>query len=168
MEKNIFVAEGARLVGDVKLGNNTSIWFNAVLRGDLSSITIGENSNIQDNCTLHSDRPYPIIIGDYVSVGHNAVVHGCVIEDNCLIGINATILNNATIGENSIIGANALVTENTIIPPNSLVVGTPGKVIRELTINEINTLKSNAMEYVELSKTYSDNKIKIIKKEESL
>ncbi len=150
MNNDIFIAEGAKIIGNVNIENGSSIWFNSVIRGDMNSIKIGKFSNIQDNVTLHDDTNYPIIIGDYVTVGHNAVVHGCIIKNNSLIGINSTILNGSIIGENSIIGANALVTENSIIPPNSLVLGVPAKVIRELTTEEINFLKSNAIEYEKL------------------
>lgn len=150
MNKDIFIANGVQVVGDVSIGQGSSIWFNAVLRGDMSYIKVGEHSNIQDNATLHVDTDFPTIVGDYVTIGHNAVVHGCFVEDNCLIGIGSTILNGAVIGKNSIIGANALITENTKIPANSLAVGVPAKVIRTLTDEEVEYIKYNAERYEDM------------------
>ncbi len=149
---NIFVAEGAKVIGDVTLNSGSNIWFNAVLRGDDDSITIGNNTNIQDNCTVHCSKGTPTVIGNYVTVGHNAVVHGCTVEDNCLIGMGATILDGAVIGEGSIVGANALVTGNTIIPPNSLVLGSPAKVVKEIQVCEDNI--HHAKCYCDLAKDY--------------
>lgn len=149
-----YIAQGAHLIGKVTIGTNSSIWFNSVLRGDDNEIKIGENTNIQDLVTIHTEIDYPTIIGNYVTIGHNAVIHGCTVSDNCLIGIHATILNNVTIGKNCIIGANSLVTANTIIPNNSLVLGSPGKVIRQLREEEIAGIKENALHYIGLAKNY--------------
>lgn len=152
--KTNYIAGGVHLIGNVTLGLNSSVWFNSVLRGDENKITIGENSNIQDLVTIHTDPGSPTTIGDYVTVGHNAVIHGCTISDNCIIGMHATILNDAKIGKNCIIGANALVTENKVIPDNSLVLGSPGKVIRQLSNEEITKVRENALHYVKLAKSY--------------
>ena len=127
-----FVASGAKVIGNVELGENVGIWFNAVVRADKSKIHIGNNSNIQDNCTVHVEKDLNVYIGDGVTVGHNAIVHGCTVGDNTLIGMGAIIMNRAIIGKNCIIGAGAIVTENAVIPDNSLVIGAPGKVKREL------------------------------------
>ena len=132
-----WVAPNANVIGDVTLEKNTSIWFNATLRGDIENIYVGEGSNVQDGSVLHTDPGYPLKIGKNVTVGHLAMLHGCTIEDNSLIGIGAVILNNAKIGKNCVIGAKSLITENKEIPDNSLVVGSPGRVIRKLTEDEI-------------------------------
>ncbi|MFV0439817.1 MAG: gamma carbonic anhydrase family protein [Lachnospirales bacterium] len=148
----VFIAETAAIIGDVVLEKNASIWYSAVLRGDESRIFIGENSNIQDNCSLHGTNEYNVCIGKNVTVGHNAIVHGCTIHDNCLIGMGATVLDGAVIGEGSIVGANALVTGKTVIPPNSLVIGSPAKVVKEIDVVESNM--EHIKHYVALSKKY--------------
>ena len=128
-----YVDISAQVLGQVELGENSSVWMNAVLRGDVHSIRLGANSNVQDCAVLHGMRYlYPVHVGEYVTIGHNATVHGCVVEDCCLIGMGATIMNNARIGEGSIIAAGALIPEGTVIPPRSLVTGVPGKIRREL------------------------------------
>ena len=137
------------------LKNNSSIWFNTVLRGDIENITVGEGSNVQDGSVLHTDPGYPLKIGSGVTIGHLVMLHGCQIGDDCLIGIGSIILNGAKIGKNSIIGANALVTENKNIPENSLVIGSPGKVVRQVTAEEISAIKENAIHYQENWKKYS-------------
>jgi|TARA_B110000881_G_scaffold62769_1_gene54348 carbonic anhydrase/acetyltransferase-like protein (isoleucine patch superfamily) len=152
---NNWVAPNAVVVGDVTLEKNTSIWFNSTLRGDVENIYIGEGSNIQDGCVLHTDPGYPLKVGKNVTVGHLVMLHGCSVGDNSLIGIGAVILNNAKIGNNCIIGANALITENKIIPDNSLVVGSPGIVIRKVTNKEINLIKENGIRYQNNWKKYS-------------
>mgnify|MGYP006163709393 FL=1 len=152
---NNWVAPNAVVVGDVTLEKNTSIWFNSTLRGDVENIYIGEGSNIQDGCVLHTDPGYPLKVGKNVTVGHLVMLHGCSVGDNSLIGIGAVILNNAKIGKNCIIGANALITENKIIPDNSLVVGSPGIVIRKVTNKEINLIKENGIRYQNNWKKYS-------------
>ena len=133
---------------------NTSIWFNAVLRGDLENIHIGEGSNIQDGSVLHTDPGYPLKVGKNVTVGHLVMLHGCTIGDNSLIGIGTVILNNTKIGKNCIIGAKALITENKEIPDNSLVVGAPGRVVRKLTDEEIGKITENAKHYQDNWKRY--------------
>jgi len=149
-----WVAPNAIIIGKVKLEKNSSIWFNAVLRGDIEKIVIGENSNIQDGSVLHTDPGCPLTVGKGVTVGHMVMLHGCEISDDALIGIGSTILNKAKIGKNCIIGANTLVTENKVIPDNSLVLGSPGKVIRKVTDDEIKVICENAKHYVENSKRY--------------
>ena len=160
-EKNVpevhpeaWVAANATLIGKIKLEKNSSIWFNAVLRGDIELISIGENSNIQDGSVLHTDPGYKLKVGKGVTVGHMVMLHGCQISDDTLIGIGSIILNNAKIGKNCIIGANSLITENKVIPNNSLVVGSPGKVLRKVTDEEIKAIHENAKHYVEGSKKY--------------
>jgi carbonic anhydrase/acetyltransferase-like protein (isoleucine patch superfamily) len=150
-----WVAPNAVVIGDVTLDKNTSIWFNTTLRGDVENIHIGEGSNVQDGSVLHTDPGYPLNIGKNVTVGHIVMLHGCAIGDNSLIGIGAVILNNAKIGKNCIIGAKALVTENKEIPDNSLVLGAPGKVIRQVTEEELKAIKENAIHYQENWKKYS-------------
>ncbi|HUE76230.1 MAG TPA: gamma carbonic anhydrase family protein [Chloroflexota bacterium] len=150
----VFIAHGAVLIGRVTVRESASIWFNVVMRADRDVITIGRFTNIQDNCTVHLDPGKPAIVGDYVTVGHGAIVHGCVIEDNCLIGMNATVLSGATIGRNSIVGANALVPENAVIPPGSLVLGVPGKVVRTLKPEDHDRIRLSAINYHELSRKY--------------
>jgi len=150
-----WVAPTATIIGDVTLEKNTSIWFNATLRGDVENIHIGEGSNIQDGSVLHTDPGYPLKIGKDVTIGHLVMLHGCIIGDNSLIGIGAVILNNTKIGKNCIIGANALVTENKEIPDNSLLVGSPGKVIRQVTEEEVKLITKNAIHYQENWKKYS-------------
>ena len=149
-----WVATNATIIGDVTLEKNTSIWFNAVLRGDIELITIGEGSNIQDGSVLHTDPGYPLNIGKGVTVGHMVMLHGCQILDDTLIGIGSIILNNAKIGKNCIVGANTLITENKIIPDNSLVVGSPGRVLRKVTEDEIKSILENGKHYVDGSKKY--------------
>ena len=142
-----WVAPNATIIGDVTLENNSSVWFNAVIRGDNENIHIGEGSNVQDGSVLHTDPGCPLRIGKDVTIGHIVMLHGCTIGDNCLIGIGAVILNNAKIGKNCIIGAKALITENKEIPDNSLVVGAPGRVVRKLTDEEIGKITENAKHY---------------------
>ena len=136
---------------------NTSIWFNATLRGDIENIYIGEGSNVQDSSVLHTDPGYPLKIGKNVTVGHLVMLHGCSIDDNSLIGIGAVILNNAKIGKNCLIGAKALITENKKIPDNSLVMGAPGKIIRQVKPEEAEAIKQNAIRYQNNWKKYSES-----------
>ena len=154
--EDFFIAPSATVIGDVQLAKDASIWFNATLRGDVEPITIGEGSNIQDGSVIHTDPGCPATIGKNVTVGHLVMLHGCIIEDDCLIGIGSTILNKAKIGKNSIIGANALITENKVIPERSLVIGSPGKVIRQVTDEEIKHIKENAEHYVKNYKKYKN------------
>ena len=153
-EGEYFVAESAVLIGAVLLRANASVWFNAVVRGDNELITIGENSNVQDGSVLHTDPGYPLVIGSYVTIGHKVMLHGCSIGDNSLIGINAVVLNGAKIGRNCLIGANALITEGKEIPDGSMVLGSPGKVVRELTQQQIDALRMSALHYVENGRRY--------------
>jgi carbonic anhydrase/acetyltransferase-like protein (isoleucine patch superfamily) len=151
-----FIADNASVIGTVILENNVSVWFNAVLRGDNEPIHIGANSNIQDGAVLHTDPGAPLKIAENVTVGHQATVHGCTIGTGSLIGIKAVILNHSIIGRNCLIGANTLITEGKVIPDNSLVIGTPGKVVRTLTETEIAALHANTAHYVELMGRYAD------------
>lgn len=141
------VAENAVLVGDVTVDANASIWYSAVLRGDSGAIRVGAGSSIQDNVTCHCEPDQPLVVGKSVTVGHNAVLHGCTIEDRCLIGMGAVLLNGCVIGTGSIVAAGALVTQNTVIPPGSLVVGTPGRVVRTLRPEEDAALDADAADY---------------------
>ena len=154
LDPNSWVASNSVIIGKVELKKDSNIWFNVTLRGDVEPITVGEGSNVQDGSVVHSDPGCPVIIGKNVTIGHLVMLHGCVIEDDCLIGIGSTILNKAKIGKNSIIGANALVTENKVIPERSLVLGSPGKIVRQVTDKEIEEIKENARHYVENYKKY--------------
>lgn len=145
---DVYIALGAVVVGDVILGNRSSVWYNAVLRGDINRIEVGVDSNIQDNAVLHLADDYPCIVGNRVTIGHGAIVHACTVEDECLIGMGARILDGAVIGRNSIVGANALVPQGTVIPPRSLVLGSPAKVVRPLTEEEVAKLPAMAEKYV--------------------
>lgn len=154
--ENVFIAPSATVIGNVKLHDNVSIWFGAVIRGDSDSISIGSQTNIQDNAVIHCDPGKPAIIGKSCIIGHGAIVHGAQLSDHVLIGMNATILNDAKIGVFSIIGANSLVTSGMEIPPNSLVLGSPAKVIRKITNIEEEKIKKNALVYVEKAKEYKN------------
>ncbi len=147
--RQVYVARGAVVVGDVTLGDHSSVWYNAVLRGDINRIVVGESTNIQDNAVVHLAEELPCLLGNFVTIGHSAIVHACVIEDESLIGMGATVLDGAVIGAQSIVGANALVTQGVRIPPGSLVLGAPAKVVRALTGDERAGLKTWAAKYVE-------------------
>ena len=150
-----YVDPSAQVIGDVVLGERSSIWMNAVVRGDVNSIRIGANSNVQDCAVLHGMRyVYPVHIGQWVTIGHNATVHGCVVEDAVLIGMGTTILNNARIGEGSIIAAGAVLPEHTVIPPNSLVAGVPGKVRRTLGDADRELILTYARNYLDYTAIY--------------
>lgn len=151
-----YIAPSATVIGSVIIGDNVSIWFNAVLRGDNDVIDIGDETNIQDGAVVHVDPGKPVKIGRGVTVGHKAVIHGCTIGDNTLIGINAVILNNAQIGNNCIIGANALIPEGKVIPDGSLVVGAPGRVVRQLGEEQIAQLRKSSAGYVENGRRYRE------------
>ncbi|MDU8417690.1 Hexapeptide repeat-containing transferase [Pseudomonas syringae pv. aptata] len=150
-----WVAPNATLIGNVRLEAGASVWFNAVLRGDNELIHIGENSNVQDGTVMHTDMGSPLSIGKGVTIGHNAMLHGCSVGDYSLIGINAVILNGAKIGKYCIIGANSLIGENKVIPDGSLVMGTPGKVVRELTDVQKQMLEASAAHYVHNAQRYA-------------
>lgn len=144
-----YIASTAVVLGDVTLGAHASVWYNAVLRGDINRIVVGDFSNVQDNAVVHLADEFPCVIGRYVTVGHSAIVHACTVEDECLIGMGATILDGAVIGAQSIVGANALVTQDAIIPPGSMVLGSPAKVVRSLTQAQREGLKLWAQKYVD-------------------
>ena len=152
IDTSTFIAEGAIVLGNVTLEKDTSVWYNATVRGDRGSITIGEGSNVQDNVVLHVDKDYDVHIGDFVTIGHGAIVHGATVCDNTVIGMGAIVLNGARIGRNCIIGAGTLITQNKVIPDNSLVIGNPGKVVRQLTEEEIKANLDNAKIYIEEAK----------------
>ncbi len=151
----------ASVIGTVILEDNVSVWFNAVIRGDNEPIHIGTNSNIQDGAVLHTDPGAPLTIGSNVTVSHLVMLHGCTIGDGSLIGIHSVILNHAVIGRNCLIGANTLITEGKVIPDNSLVVGSPGKVLRTLSEEEITAIHANAARYVENLKRYLSSLVSI-------
>jgi carbonic anhydrase/acetyltransferase-like protein (isoleucine patch superfamily) len=153
IHKSSFIDPSAVIIGDVSIGKNCGVFPHAVIRGDENNITIGDGSNIQDCCVIHVNDKYRVNIGRNVSVGHSAMIHGATIEDDCLIGIHATILNNVIVGSGSIIGANALITEGTDIPKNSLVIGIPGKIIKQ-DKNFIETIRKNAQIYQQLSQNH--------------
>ena len=155
IDKSVFIADGAKVIGDVEIGANSSVWFNAVIRADSDKVKIGENSNVQDNAVIHTSEGFGVQIGDNVTVGHGAIVHGCTVENNVMIGMGAIVLNGAVIGENSIIGAGTLVTQGKIIPAGSLAFGNPVKVVRELTDDEIKSITDNANSYVNEAKEYN-------------
>ena len=154
--KENWVAPSADLIGSVILSVNVSIWWQAVLRADNEPITIGARSNIQDGCVLHTDPGYPLAIGKNVSVGHMCMLHGCEIDDSSLIGIGSIVLNGAHIGRNCLIGANTLITEGKKIPDNSLVMGSPGKIIREISEEQTELIEKNAESYVKRWRRYRD------------
>ncbi len=162
IEKDVFIAPSADVIGDVQIGENSSVWFGAVIRGDVNSIHIGKNTSIQDLSMVHvthytkEDKSdgYPTYIGDNVTVGHKVMLHGCVIGNACLIGMSATILDGAIIGQESLVGAGSLVTQNKIFPPRSLIMGSPAKVIRELSNEEVASLYLSAQNYVKFKNSY--------------
>ncbi|MFW2177185.1 MULTISPECIES: gamma carbonic anhydrase family protein [unclassified Moraxella] len=149
-----WVADSAEVIGDVVLGDNVSVWFGAVIRADNAPVSLGDDTNIQENSVIHTDVGIPVTIGKGVTVGHLAMLHGCTIGDNSLIGIGAVVLNNAVIGKNCIVGANALVTENMQIPDNSLVIGSPAKVVKTLSEQQIEMLKLSAKSYVAKAQSF--------------
>lgn len=150
-EKATFIAPDAAVLGSVTLAEGTSVWYGAVIRGDLDTITIGKSSNVQDNCTLHGDRGYPITLGEGVSIGHNAVVHGATVGDNTVIGMGSVLLNGCVIGKNSIVGAGAVVSGGARFPDGSLIVGIPAKAISELHPVQIEHNRENAETYCRLA-----------------
>src|SRR6201985_3732918 len=153
--ESCYIDVSAQVIGDVEMGEHSSVWMNAVVRGDVNAIRIGSNSNVQDCAVLHGMRyVYPVIVGDWVTIGHNATVHGCVVEDACLIGMNAAILNNARIGEGSIIAAGAVVPENTVVAANTLWAGVPAKERRRLDPGERDAILKYARNYLDYTATY--------------
>ncbi|MCI9887223.1 gamma carbonic anhydrase family protein [Micrococcales bacterium 31B] len=151
IDDTAWVAPTATVIGRATVGPETGIFYGAVIRADTEDISVGRGSNLQDNAVIHADPGFPARVGDDVSVGHSAVLHGCTIGDGALIGMNATVLNGAVIGEGSLIAANALILEGTVVPPRSLVAGVPGKVRRELTADEVEGCRQNAVRYVALT-----------------
>ena len=153
--ERVYVAEGAQIVGDVEIGDDSSVWYNCVVRGDVDIVRIGRYTNIQDGSIGHVRRnECPLILGDYVTVGHGVMLHGCTVESHCLIGMRAILLNHVRVGEYSIVGAGALLTEGTVVPPRSLVLGMPAKVRRDLTDAEIASIDQYARRYCEYKETY--------------
>jgi carbonic anhydrase/acetyltransferase-like protein (isoleucine patch superfamily) len=150
-----WIAPNATVIGDVRLGANVSIWWNAVLRGDNDPIAIGDHSNIQDGSVLHTDEGVPMNIGKNVTIGHLVMLHGCTVGDNSLIGIGSVVLNRAVIGKNSIVGANTLIPEGKVFPDGVLIVGSPGKVVRELSPEQIAALQHSAEHYVANAQRYA-------------
>ena len=154
LHPSAFVVPNATVIGDVTIGEESSVWYGAVLRGDINRIVIGPRSNIQDCAVVHLSDDYPAIVGELVTVGHSAIIHACKIDDESLIGMGAIILDGAEIGARSIIGANTLVTVGTKIPPGSLVLGSPGKIVRPLALDEQAKIKTWALKYVETAKLF--------------
>ncbi len=146
LHENVYVAEGARVVGDVTMGEYSSVWYNCVVRADVNKVVMGRYVNIQDGSVVHEADDHPTIIGDFVTVGHSATVHACTIEDHCLIGMGSTVLDGAVIGRGSIIAAGALVTPGTKVPPFSLVAGVPGKVVKKLS-EDLSAIHAQAIKY---------------------
>jgi carbonic anhydrase/acetyltransferase-like protein (isoleucine patch superfamily) len=151
---SVFVADGAKVIGDVEIGEDSSVWFNTIIRGDILRIRIGKRTNVQDNCTLHVTMIHDLTVGDSVTFGHGVVAHGCTIEDLCLIGIGAVVLDGAVIGSGSVIGAGSVVAPRTIVPPHSLVMGVPGKVVKTLAPESAVANRITADHYVEYARAY--------------
>ena len=149
ISSSAFVADNATVRGDVTLGECSSVFFGAVLRGDRAPITIGSGTNIQDNCVVHVDYDYPVVVGQNVTVGHGAILHGCTVGDNTLIGMGTIVLNGARIGRDCIIGAGALVTQGKVVPDGSMAYGNPARIIRQLTPEEVEANRANAQAYVD-------------------
>lgn len=154
LDPTVFAADGAVVIGDVTVGELSSIWFNAVLRGDNEPIRVGCRSNVQDGCVLHTDPGFPCIVGDRTTVGHNVILHGCTIGNDVTVGMGATVLNGATVGDGALIAANALVLEGFDVPPRTLVAGVPAKVRRELNEEDVERFRLNAEGYVTRSRVY--------------
>jgi carbonic anhydrase/acetyltransferase-like protein (isoleucine patch superfamily) len=153
--RDVYISESAAVIGEVTLGSEVNIWFGAVLRGDMHYIKVGRRSNIQDNAVVHvTTAVSPTTIGNNVTVGHGAIIHGCTIEDNCMIGMGAVVMDDAVVGEGSLIGAGALVPPNMKIPPKSLVVGMPGKIVREVSEVEYQMIIDRPQEYIDLAAQY--------------
>jgi len=157
IDPSAYITDSANIIGKARIEANVSIWFDVTIRGDNECITVGENSNVQEGCILHTDPGYPLTIGKNVTVGHQAMLHGCSIGDGSLIGIQAVILNNAKIGKNCLVGAGALVTEGKEFPDNSLIVGSPAKAVRTLNEEDIARMQGNAANYVERAQFFKTN-----------
>ena len=153
-EGDTFVAPTAVVIGSVTLKHEASVWWGAVLRGDYDAITVGERSNVQDNAVVHMDEGFPVTLGNCVTIGHKAVLHGCTVGNNALVGINSVVMNEAVIGDDCLIGSNTLITEGKVIPPRSLVLGSPGKVVRELSDEEVSEITGFSDRYVRNFRRY--------------
>ncbi len=159
--KSVFVEDTAVVIGDVVMGEDCSIWFHAVVRGDVNSIRIGDRTNVQDLCMLHvTHDTHPLVIGSDVTIGHHVVLHGCTVKDRVLIGMGAIIMDGAVIGEDCVVGAGALITENTIVPPRSLILGSPAKVKRPVSQKELAWIKESAQNYIKYAQQYLSNSAK--------
>nr|PZN04725.1 MAG: gamma carbonic anhydrase family protein [Bacillota bacterium] len=156
IHESCFIAPTADVIGDVTIGENSSVWHRAVIRGDMNGIKIGANSNIQDGTVIHVTKRHSVEVGNNVTVGHNAILHGCTVKDNALIGMGAIVLDGAVIGEGALVGAGSLVAEGKEIPPFSLALGVPAKVIRELSKEQLEAIKNNAEEYIKLAEKYKE------------
>jgi len=154
IDRSVFVAHNATLAGEIAVGKNSSIWFGVVMRGDMASITIGEETNIQDGTLIHVNLGQPTVVGNRVTVGHGAIIHGAVVKDQVVIGMGAILLNECVIGENSVIGAGSVVTERMKVPPNSLVLGVPGRVARSVNQKELDYIQHAYKVYTEYAKHY--------------
>lgn len=154
IDSTAWIAPSADLIGNIKIGKDSSVWFGCVIRSDVNEVIIGENTNIQDLSCIHTDTNTKTIIGDNVTIGHKVMLHGCTIEDNCLIGMSATILDNAVIGKGSIVGANSLITSGKVFPPRSLIMGSPAKVVKQLSQEDEEKLITHAKHYVEYKNEY--------------
>lgn len=162
INRSAFIEESAQVIGDVTIGENSSVWFNAVVRGDVNFIKIGSKTNIQDSCVLHVTKDtHPLVVGDDVTVGHSVTLHGCHVKDRCLIGMGAIILDGAEVGEDAIVGAGALVKEGMKVEPRTLVVGVPARVARDLTDQEIEKIKRSAENYIRYMNDYSPSEVLI-------
>ena len=156
-----FIAEGAKLIGEVSLGEKSSVWYNAVLRADMAEIEIGDETNIQDLTVIHVDEGVPCKVGNRVGVGHGAILHGCTVEDGCLIGMGAVLLNHSRVGSGSVIGAGAVIPEGTVIHPKSLVLGVPGKVVRQVDQKLVERIEGNSRHYVVLAEKHRNGKFEV-------
>ena len=156
IDPSVFLAGGSQVIGNVTIGKDSGIWFNAVVRGDVNVVTIGERTNIQDGCILHVDhKQYPLTVGSDVTVGHGAILHACTISDECLIGMGAIVLDGAVVGKNSLVAAGSLVKMRDVIPEGVLVVGSPAKVVRALTAGEVATIRQSALNYIAYARAYA-------------
>ncbi|MCT7908844.1 gamma carbonic anhydrase family protein [Arcobacter lacus] len=154
IDPSAWIAPSADLIGNIEIDEDSSVWFGCVIRSDVNEVRIGKNTNIQDLSCIHTDTNSKTIIGNNVTIGHKVMLHGCIIEDNCLIGMSATILDNAVIGKGSIVGANSLVTAGKVFPPRSMIMGSPAKVVKQLTLEDEDKLIAHAAHYVEYKNEY--------------
>ncbi|MBX3135936.1 gamma carbonic anhydrase family protein [Candidatus Obscuribacterales bacterium] len=156
IDKSVFIAPNAVVIGQVTIASGASIWFHTLIRGDINTIEIGKNSNIQDGCTMHVTNEHPVKIEERVTVGHNVILHGCHVKSDCLIGMGSILLDGVVINEGCLVAAGSVISPNTVVPANSLVMGVPGKVIRTLSESERQRMSQNWKSYVEYSKSYQD------------